>query len=336
MVPEVKRCLITGVGGFLGSQLAEYRLQQGQRVAGTVHRDTLNSGIEGGLELIACDILERRQVEDAIAKARPQVIYHLAAQSLPLLSWKDPEGTFRANVLGTLNVLEAVREANLNAKVVVASSSAVYGVVAGDTPIREETPLRPVSPYGVSKAAADILAQIYWRTYGVNVIRVRPFLVVGPGKSGDVCSDFARGIVAVEREEQRCLTAGNLEAVRDFLDVRDAVRALSLIAERGEPGSVYNLCSGAGRRVQDVLDALVSLADCHIPVERDPSRLRPADEPVLVGDNSRLRALGWAPGIPLEETLASLLDYWRGTEALGLGSSPLSAPVRGALRRRTA
>ncbi len=305
-------CLITGAEGFLGSHLAEFLVQKRWRVVGTSHRDSSRVSLAGnGPDLIACDILERRQVEEALTLARPRVVFHLAAQSLPLLSWRDPEGTFRANVLGTLNVLEAGRQANLSAIVVVASSSAVYGGAAKGTPIGEEAPLRPVSPYGVSKAAADHLAQLYWRCHRLNVIRVRPFLVIGPRKTGDVCSDFARGIVAVERGQQRCLKVGNLEAVRDFLDVRDAVRALLLIAQKGEPGSVYNVCSGQGRTVRDVLDALVFMADCPIPVERDPARLRPDDEPVLVGDNSKLRALGWAPRVPLEETLASLMAFQR-------------------------
>ena len=307
------RCLITGIGGFLGSHLAEFLASQGRPVFGTVHRSS--HGLEPVAErvtLLPCDILDRLQVEAAVLKARPQLVFHLAAQSLPALSWKDPETTFKVNVFGTRYLLEAVRRAGLDTTIVVACSSAEYGFSAEEeTPIKETTELRPASPYGVSKAAADLLAHLYWRAYGMKVIRVRPFFVIGPRKEGDVCSDFARGIVAVERKEQPSLKVGNLAAVRDFLDVRDAVPALWLLAQKGTPGEVYNLCSGVGHPIQEILDILLSLAKAPVPVEPDPDRLRPADEPALIGDNSRLRALGWRAEHTLPATLAAILGYWR-------------------------
>ena len=317
----MSRVLITGIAGFLGSHMAESLLEAGHTVTGTVHQT--GRGLNGGGEvaILPCDILEAKQVEEAVAAARPEVLFHFAAQSLPAVSWRDPETTFRVNVLGTRNLLEAVRRAALDPLLVVAGSSAEYGsVLAGGQPIKEEAVIRPSSPYGMSKAAADVTARFYGETYRLKVIRVRPFLAIGPRKRGDVCSDFARGVVAVERGAQPALPVGNLDAVRDFLDVRDVVRALRLIADRGAPGQVYNVCSGAGTAVRDVLEIMLSHAARPVPVVSDPALLRPADEDIVIGDNSRLRALGWQPTIPLDDSLAAILDYWRQREAETAGS----------------
>jgi GDP-4-dehydro-6-deoxy-D-mannose reductase len=157
----------------------------------------------------------------------------------------------------------------------------------------------------------DLLSRVYWQAYGMKVVRARLFFVIGPRKVGDVCSDFARGVVAVENGRSDCLRVGNLAAIRDFVDVQDAVRGLWLLAEKGLPGEVYNICSGVGHRVQEVLDILISMAARPMLVERDPHRMRPSEEPVVVGDNSKLRALGWEPKIPLPETLAAILNFWR-------------------------
>ena len=309
----MKRCLITGVSGFLGSHLAEFLLQEGWDVAGTVRRDSRDlTGIRDSLGLFSCDILDRKAMKAALTSVRPDVIFHLAAQSSPSLSWKDPETTFTVNIQGTLSLLEAIRHTGLTPLVLVASSSAVYGVSSPEEiPIDEARPLRPLSPYGVSKAAVELLANMYHSAYAMKIIRVRPFLIVGARKTGDACSDFARGIVEIERGERRCLKVGTLEAVRDFLDVRDGVAALSLLAEKGQPGEAYNLCSGVGRKVGEILDALVSMAAISVPVERDPARSRLSDEPVMVGDNAKLRALGWEPRIPTRKSLEDILTYWR-------------------------
>jgi GDP-4-dehydro-6-deoxy-D-mannose reductase len=307
------RYFITGIGGFLGSHLAEFLLAEGLPVYGTIHKDFRNvEHTKDKLALLPCDILDRQQVETAVVKTQPQVVFHLAAQSLPVLSWKDPEATFRVNVFGTLNLLEAVRKSGIDPTILVSGSSAEYGFTRPDEmPIQEEKALRPATPYGVSKAAADLLAYLYWRTYGMKVICGRPFFVIGPRKRGDVCSDFARGIVAVEKGQQPSLKVGNLEAVRDFLDVQDAIGALWLLVEKGTPGEVYNLCSGVGHKIGEVLRILLAMAMKPVPVEQDPARLRPADEPVVIGDNAKLRALGWEPQVPLQVTLARVLEFWR-------------------------
>ncbi len=306
-------CLITGIGGFLGSHLAEFALAKEWTVSGILRSDSRNiDGIRHKANLFRSDILDRTQVENAVQKVRPEVIFHLAAQSSPSISWAEPERTFHVNVLGTLNLLEAVRAAGLKPVVVVAGSSAEYGFSQpGEIPIQEGQPLRPASPYGVSKVASSALALLYHRAFEMKVVVVRPFFVIGPRKVGDVCSGFAKGIVAVERGEQTSLNVGNLETIRDFLDADDAVRALWLLAEEGLPGQSYNVCSGKGYKIAAVLEAFLRMGSRPIPVEHDPALLRPVDEPVVVGDNSRLRALGWVPQVPLDDSLSRILGYWR-------------------------
>jgi GDP-4-dehydro-6-deoxy-D-mannose reductase len=306
-------CLITGIGGFLGSHLAELALGQGWTVSGILRNDSRNiEGIRHKVDLLRSDILDRTEVENAVRNVRPDVIFHLAAQSSPSVSWIDPERTFRVNVFGTLNLLEAVHAAGLNPFVVVAGSSAEYGFSQPEEiPIQEDKPLRPASPYGVSKVASSALALLYHRAFEMKVVVVRPFFVIGPRKTGDVCSSFARGIVAVEGGRQTSLKVGNLEAVRDFLEVEDAVRALWLLVGRGTSGETYNICSGVGQRVATVLEEFLEMSSRPIPVEKDPAFFRPADEPTVVGDNSRLCALGWSPQVSLEDSLYGILDYWR-------------------------
>jgi len=314
----MSRILITGVAGFLGSHLAECLRDAGYAVTGTAHRAGPRA-LEG-ITTVPCDIEHARQVEDAVTAARPDVVFHFAAQSLPAVSWRDPRTTFSVNVQGTLNLLEAVRGSGLDPLVVVAGSSAEYGPApAGGPSIREDAEVWPSSPYGASKAAATLLARFYAQAYRMKVIVVRPFLAIGPGKTGDMCSDFARGIVAVERGTRTALPVGNLEGVRDFLDVRDVVRACWLIAGRGMPGQTYNICSGEGHAVREVLELLLARASRSIPIVRDRALARPADPGVLIGDGSRLRALGWRPAISIEESVAAVLDHWRERDAKAAG-----------------
>jgi GDP-4-dehydro-6-deoxy-D-mannose reductase len=279
-------------------------------------------GIRHKVNLFWSDILDRTQVENAVQKVRPDVIFHLAAQSSPSVSWTEPDRTFYVNILGTLNLLEAVRAAGLKPVIVVAGSSAEYGYSQPDEiPIQEDKPLRPASPYGVSKVASSALALLYHRAFEMKVVVVRPFFVIGPRKTGDVCSSFARGIVAVETRKRTSLNVGNLETVRDFLDREDAVHALWLLAEKGVPGQTYNVCSGVGHKIGTVLEAFLRMGSRPIPVDHDPALLRTVDQPVVVGDNSRLRALGWIPRVPLDASLSRILGYWRSQAEVSASSS---------------
>ncbi len=313
------RCLVTGCGGFIGSHLAERLLDDGLEVYGTVRRSTgLIGHLRGKLTILTCDVQDRKQVESVVTETRPEIIFHLAAQSLVILSRQDPERTFSINVLGTLHLLEAVRQARIGPVVVVVGSSAEYGfTLPAELPISETRELRPTSPYGVSKAAEGMLAYSYWKTYGMKIVRARPFFVIGPGKQSDACSDFARGIVEIERGQRDHLDVGNLEPVRDFVDVQDAVDALRLLADKGAAGEVYNIASGRGYAVREVLDRLIRLSSRPVDVRRDPALMRPADDPVIIGDNTRLTALGWRPQIGLDRTLADILEYWRRRSSTG-------------------
>jgi len=307
------KCLITGCEGFIGSHLADLLVAKDLEVHGMVYADTANiEHLRGHIAILEGDLRDRERVEAIIGQTTPDTVFHLAAQSFPTVSWESPEETLETNVLGTFYLLEALREAGLAPTVLVVGSSGVYGPGAeAEMPLEEGEEFRPASVYAVSKVAEEMLGYYYWRVYGMKVIRVRPFNMTGPRKTFDACSDFARGIAEVEKGLRQVLEVGNLEAARDIIDGRDAAKALWLLAERGLPGDVYNLCSGRSYGIRDVLQRLMTLSGDKIQYRVVREKMRPYDEPLYVGDNSKLRALGWEPGIPLETTLADMLDYWR-------------------------
>ena len=312
------RSLITGVTGFVGSHLAEYLLAEGTEVFGTARwrSDTSNiAHLEGRIGLVECDIRDAASVKQVLLDVRPDEIYHLAAQSFVPTSWRAPSETIETNIVGEVHLLEAVRGLDNNPRVHIAGSSEEYGMVYDDElPVKETNPLRPLSPYAVSKVGQDLLAYQYFMSYGLNVIRTRAFNHTGPRRgSVFVTSNFAKQIADIEKGRQEpVIRVGNLDARRDFTDVRDIVRGYVLVLRKGEPGEVYNLCSGRARTIREVLDILLSLTDAQVRVEVDPARMRPSDVPVLQGDYGKLHArTGWEPQIPFEQTVADLLDYWR-------------------------
>ena len=290
--------VITGAGGFIGQHLVQHLRARGEEVLALDRQD--------------CDILDADRVREIISDAKPKKIFHLCAQSMPGLSWNNPAETFRVNVEGTLNLLEAVRLAKINSATVVVGSSAEYAISRDGRPIKETDLMQPLSPYAVSKLAADHCARLYALRYSLNIFRVRPFFLIGPSKVGDVCSDLARRVVAVERGEATDVPVGRLEIVRDFVDVRDGVTAMELIAAKGEAGQDYNICAGHGYRIADILNGYKKLAKVPVLQRVDPSLLRPIDEPAKVGDPAKLKALGWITRYSLEESLSTILEYWRG------------------------
>jgi nucleoside-diphosphate-sugar epimerase len=262
------------------------------------------------------DVRDWPAMRDTIALHRPAVIYHLAAQSLPTVSWADPWGTLTTNVQGTVNVFEAVRQLRAagapgyDPMVVVACSSGEYGasLTPARVPVDEEAPLLPLHPYGVSKVTQDLLAFQYWQNDRIRCIRARIFNTTGPRKTDDVVSDFARRI-AVIRRQGGALRVGNLEARRAILDVRDLIAALVLLAARGEPGEVYNICADQAVRVGDLIPIFARLAGIDLALAPDPALLRPSDEPLILGRTDKLkRRTGWQPAIPIEATLKSVLE----------------------------
>jgi len=313
------RVLITGVTGFVGSHLADYLVARGDvEVFGTYRwRSRMENvaHLQGQLQLVECDLRDAGAVRRLLARVRPDRVFHLAAQSYVPTSWLAPAETLSGNVLCQLHLFEAARDLGLPARFHVAGSSEEYGLVRPEElPIREDAPLRPLSPYAVSKVAQDYLAYQYWMSHRLHTVRTRGFNHTGP-RRGEVfvTSNLARQVAAAEKGQQEpVIRVGNLDAVRDFTDVRDMVRAYWLALERGEPGEVYNICSGRGYTVRAVLDILLGLAQTRVEVRQDPDRLRPSDVPALVGDCTRFRAIsGWEPTIPFEVTLKDLLDYWR-------------------------
>src|SRR3989338_6901503 len=275
------KSLITGARGFLGKHLTAYLLSKGQTVYAAAPRQTKTEGLnESSLIRIALDMTDRQRVSRFVGKIKPDFVFHLAAQSLVMPSWKDPDHTFQVNVMGSIHLLDAIVKAKIKPTILVACSSAEYKSTGSGKPIREENPLEPASPYGISKLAQDHLAQLYFNRYGLKIIRMRPFLVIGPGKKQDVCSHFAQGITAIERGDQKVLKVGNLKAIRDFLDVHDATVAMWKMVTKGKAGAVYNLCSGKGTTISQILQRMINLAGRKIRVVHDPSRLRPLDEPI--------------------------------------------------------
>jgi len=313
------RILITGITGFVGSHLTEYALSRGDvEVYGTVRWRSRMENIEHLLEkinLVDCDLRDAAAVRKTLQEVQPEYIFHLAAQSYVPTSWKAPAETLCNNILSELNILEAMRDLGMNARLHVAGSSEEYGLVhEHETPITEENPLRPLSPYAVSKVAQDMLAYQYHRSYGVHVVRTRAFNHEGPRRGYVfVTSNFARQIALIEKgKKEPVIEVGNLNARRDFTDVRDMVKAYWLALEKGEPGEVYNIGSGRAVTIREMLDILLSFTDLDIEIRPVPERMRPSDVELLVCDCGKFRAItGWKPEIPLEKTLQDTLDYWR-------------------------
>ncbi|MCO5175717.1 MAG: GDP-mannose 4,6-dehydratase [Thermomicrobiales bacterium] len=307
--------LITGASGFVGRHLvAELESTTDWQVVGIGRRA---STLGTRTRVLACDLRDADLVRRTVTHVAPEIIFHLASQSYVPQSVAAPAETLTNNLVGMLNVLEAIRGTANSVRVVAVGSAEEYGFVAPDeVPVTEAQPFRPGNPYAVSKIAQDMLALQYALSYGMEIVRLRPFSHVGPGQSDRfVLSTFARQIAEAEHGliEPTILT-GNLDAIRDFLDVRDVVQAYRLAADAIDPGKgeVYNLASGVGWRIGDLLDKLTGMATIPVEVRQDPSRLRPSDVPVLIGDATRFRErTGWQPGWTIEDTLRDILDDWR-------------------------
>ncbi len=313
------KVLITGITGFVGSHLAEYLLKfKDIEVFGIIRWRSRTENIEhimDKIKLYTCDIRDSTSVSEVISEVKPDKIFHLAAQSFVPQSWQAPYETLTTNIIGQLNIFEAVRRAKINPIIHIAGSSEEYGLVGEDElPIKEDTPLRPLSPYAVSKVAQDLLGFQYFKSYGLRVIRTRAFNHTGPRRAEVfVCSNFAKQIVEIEMGiKEPIIYVGNLESARDFTDVRDIVEAYWLATEKCEPGEVYNICSGKPRKVKDILHMLMEIAGIKAEIKVDPQRLRPSDVPILYGNPEKfIKKTGWKPRYKFEQTLKDLLNYWR-------------------------
>jgi GDP-4-dehydro-6-deoxy-D-mannose reductase len=315
------RVLITGIAGFAGRHLARLLLSRGDEVHGTIHRPESRTALAvalpdlGADRLHRIDVTEAQVVSDALRRAAPDAVIHLAGLTFVPDSHADPAAFFRANVLGLIHLLAAVRQLGSPCRIVAVGSAAAYGALEpGDLPVDESCPMRPLSPYGASKAAADLIAYQWARTYGLDVVRVRPFNHTGPGQRPEfVCPDFARQLAAIARREKPArVEVGNLDVVRDFSDVRDVVAAYVAALERGRRGEAYNVCSGVGHSIREMLSVLIELSGCAVEVGVAPERERVVDVPEAVGSFEKLRRdTGWSPRIEWRQMLADVYDEWR-------------------------
>jgi GDP-4-dehydro-6-deoxy-D-mannose reductase len=313
------RALITGIAGFAGSHLAEYLVANTDlEVHGLILPQFGVANIQAirdRLTLHDGDVADYQRVLPLLADCRPDLIFHLAAQSAPSLSLLQPGVTLTNNILGQLNVLQAAVELGVSPRILVIGSADEYGrVLPSELPVTETNAMRPVNPYSVSKIAQDYLGYQYFLSHKLPTVRLRPFNHIGPRQGpGFVVSDFAKQIAEVEAGKRPPeVHVGSLESQRDFTDVRDTVRAYYLALTQGEPGDVYNVGSGRAHSVGSILNRLLAMSTARISVVPDAARLRPSDIPILVCDCAKFRArTGWQPAIPLEKTLSDVLAYWR-------------------------
>jgi GDP-4-dehydro-6-deoxy-D-mannose reductase len=311
------KVLITGVTAFAGSHLADYLLDKvgNVEVHGVRRPRSRDEFVRDEVIYHEADVTDYVGIWQVISKVKPDYIFHLAAQSFVPLSWQAPAATFNTNVIGTLNILEAVKDSGKKAVIQLAGSSEEYGMVyENETPIKETNPLRPLSPYGVSKVAADLLCQQYYKSYGIKVIVTRGFNHSGARRGVNfVTSNFARQIAMIEKGAEPMIHVGDLTARRDWTDVRDVVRAYWMIAHSGKYGEVYNVCTGKTWSISQMLDTLLTFTDkSQLEIVQDSDRMRPSDVPILLGDCSKLkRVIDWKPEISFEQMLESLLNYWR-------------------------
>lgn len=311
------RALVTGAAGFVGRHLSRHLNERGDDVSALIHPSEHREGLElPGVRVIeSADLMDDAALTHAVNRLDPDAIYHLAAFANPESSLKYARQTMEVNILGTQNLLEAARGLSAYPRVLLVGSSQQYGSVAEQAqPITEDEAQKPVTPYSVSKASQELLGQRYFLSEGWPIFWTRSFNHTGPGQADAyVCSSFARQIAEVERGQRAPeIVVGNLEARRDFTDVRDVSRAYAAILDRGTPGRAYNVCRGEAVSIREILDTLIELSTREVEVRVDPERYHAVDAPLVVGDRTRLRDdTGWAPELTITQTLDDLLNDWR-------------------------
>ena len=311
---RTKTAFVTGAEGFIGSHLVKFLQAKGWTVVGGYRLHGTNSFPKlPSLEFIQCDLTNGQRVEQVFKEFQPTHVFHLAAQSLPTVSWADPVSTFESNIMGSLHLFEAVRHMKRAPVVVSACSSAEYGhVPASAIPVREEQMLQPLHPYGISKVCLDLLAREYFLDYKIPAVNVRLFNTTGPGKTNDAPSDFVRQVARIKRGLQPpVIEVGNLKPRRAYLDVRDAVNGFYLAALKGQAGESYNLCAARTLEIGQLLKNAIRLAGIKPRISAAKRLMRPSDEKIIFGSTAKMRKhTGWRPVRTMEETLKSMLDYW--------------------------
>ena len=317
---EKQRAWITGACGFMGQHLTDLLINQGYEVLSTVFSEratTDTSKLHKNARVEECDIRNEKKVYSLMQDFNPSKIFHLAAQSYPTVSWTEPQYTLDVNIIGTANIFEGVKKYAPNCKILNACSSAEYGFVnAEEVPINENHSLNPLHPYGVSKLAQEKLAYQYWKNFGINSVSMRIFNTTGPKKTNDVCSDFTRRLIEIEKGKklERNLLVGNITTKRAITDVRDTLNGFCLALDKGNSGEVYNISGEKVYCIGEILNYLKGMVDFEFEVKQDPKLMRPTDEPIIYGDSSKFqRDTGWKQQISLETTLNDMLNYWRET-----------------------
>lgn len=314
------RALITGINGFVGGHLSEHLLEQGGwEICGLSRESTVTlAQLQGRVSMFEADLTSAEAMAEAIHAAQPDVIFHLAGQPFVPELFRDPAGTLATNTLGALHIFLALIAQQRAARVLIVGTNEEYGQIRPeDLPVDERAPLRPTSPYGVSKVAQGMLGLQYHLSHQLDIVRVRPFTHIGPRQNERfVTAAFAQQIARIERGLQPpVMQVGNLSACRDFTDVRDIVRAYALLAQHGEAGEVYNVGTGEAVMISDMLDMLLAASTASIEIQPDPRLMRPIDTPRITCDARKVQArTGWAPAIPLSQTLSDILAYWRQAE----------------------
>lgn len=319
-----KRVLITGISGFVGSHLAEKLISEGSDVFGLVRRHAVPfypniEHLRNKIEIVEGDLLDTPSIIDALKKSEAEVVFHLAAQSFVPLSFSAPFATYEANIMGTANLLEAIRKAGDVEKMHFAGSSEEYGLVhEKEVPIKETNPLRPLSPYAASKVAGDFMCYTHFKCYSLPIVRTRAFNHTGPRRGLNfVTSVITRQVARAIKFGEKTMHLGNPEPIRDFSDVRDIIRGYMLAVEKGECGEVYNLGSGKGRTIREVAEMAMKAGNVKMKIVTDKSRYRPAEVMCLICDASKARKkLGWKPEIPFEKTLKDMIDYYLANEQM--------------------
>ena len=306
------KVLITGIDGFVAGYLSEYLLKNDYDVYGITIKESYKNA---RIKILKMNLLDVENVNNVIKNISPDMIFHLAGQSAVGLSWQKPVLTIDVNVNGTLNLLEAVKNSNVNSKILIVGSSDQYGIIKPENcPIKETQPQISQSPYGISKKTQEEIGKLYVKAYNMNIIFVRAFNHIGARQSENfVVPDFASKIVKIEKGANPVLKVGNLDTLRDFTDVRDIVRGYVMLLENGKIGESYNIGSGNVVKVKDILEKLVSLSNKEIKIEIDKEKFRPVDVPIVQCDNAKIRKdTEWIPEISIDETLKDVLEYWRG------------------------
>ena len=309
-----RTALVTGAEGFIGSHMVKFLAAEGWNVIGGYRLHSSNSFPKmKNVKFVQCDLTNGQSVERLFQKYEPTHVFHLGAQSLPTVSWADPVGTFESNIMGSLHLFEAIRHQKRRPIVVSACSSAEYGNVPPTAiPVKEEHPLRPLHPYGISKVCLDLLAREYFLDYQVPAVNLRLFNTTGPEKTNDAPSDFVRQLVRIKKGLQKpVLEVGNLKPRRAFLDVKDAVRGFYVAATKGHRGEAYNLCAANTHTIGEVLHLAIDLSGLKVEIRQVARLMRPSDETIIFGNTKKIRKdTGWRPMLSIKKTLASMLEYW--------------------------